>query len=439
MHEPVEVLKVFCWGQYVGALALDQNTRYYAFEYNPDFQKLGIELAPLALPSLQSGPQIFTQLSTETYYRLPPFIADSLPDDYGNSLINAWMANRGISKATFSPLDRLAYVGSRGMGALEYVPALEIAGRSKKPTALEMNELVSEARRAVNVDLMKDSALDVESELAQLIQVGTSAGGARAKAVVGFNPQTNEFVSGQFGVPKGFEHWIIKFDVFSDKPGEFGDSQEYGRIEYAYYLMARDCGIAMETSRLYEAAGRTHFMTKRFDRGENNERHHVQTLCAMAQLDYNYLRVHDYAQLFQTAVSLGLPLEAHDELFRRMVFNVALSNKDDHTKNHAFRLKRGGTWELTPAYDITYAHGVTSDSWTIQHILGVGGVFIDISRKDVTALAGRFHVRNSEAILATVLDVADNWSEYAAKAGLATSEKDRIAQDIARCCAQLKA
>jgi len=230
-------------------LALDQRTDYYAFEYHPSFQDLGIELFPLALPIHESGQHVFTNLSEKTYYRLPPFIADSLPDDFGNSLINAWMAGRGIVQRAITPLDRLAYIGSRGMGALEFVPSIEGAA-SSQPSALEMSELVVQARQAVEARLVRDEAGGAESELAQLIQVGTSAGGARAKAVVGFNPKKEEFVSGQFEVPEGFEHWIIKFDVPSTALDNLGSSEEYGRIEYAYYLMARDCGIVMEESRL---------------------------------------------------------------------------------------------------------------------------------------------------------------------------------------------
>ncbi|MCL2403486.1 MAG: type II toxin-antitoxin system HipA family toxin [Coriobacteriia bacterium] len=437
MHQTVESLKVYCWGRYVGALALDQRTGYYAFEYNPDFQTSGIELAPLALPLSDLGPQIFSHLPEKTYYRLPPFIADSLPDNFGNSIINAYMANRGIASSDLSPLDRLAYIGSRGMGALEFVPALQRQNGSAL-ASLDMGELVSEARRAVRANLNRDSTLDAESELAQLIQIGVSAGGARAKAVVGFDKRSEEFVSGQLDVPEGFEHWIIKFDVESSEPGNLGVSQEYGRIEYAYYLMASDCGIQMEESRLYEAAGRTHFMTKRFDRemsaGENI-RHHMQTLCALSQLDFNQRGTHDYSQLFMAAYELGLPLYAYDEIFLRMVLNVACSNKDDHTKNHSFRLKQGEAWELSPAYDITYAFG---SNWTAQHLMGVGGQFIDISREDVLALAQRYYVRSPETLLDVVLDVADNWSEYAGKAGLKTDEKDRIGKVIKHCSMLLR-
>jgi len=437
MYQTVESLQVYCWGKYVGALALDQRSGYYAFEYNPDFQNSGIELAPLTLPLHESGSHIFTHLSEATYYRLPPFIADLLPDNFGNSIINAYMASQGISPERITPLDRLAYVGSRGMGALEFVPALERSGNSQ-PTSLDMKELVDEARKAVKASLGKDNVLDAENELTQLIQIGASAGGARAKAVVGFNQQSEEFVSGQFNVPEGFDHWIIKFDVESTVPGSFGDSQKYGRIEYAYYLMARDCGIRMEESRLYEVGGRAHFMTKRFDREEGvgeSTRHHMQTLCAMSQLDFNQRGRHDYSQLFMAASQLGLPLRAHDEIFLRMIFNVACSNKDDHTKNHSFILKQGGAWELSPAYDITYAFG---SNWTAQHLMSVGGVFIDIKRDDVLALAQRYLVQSPEVLLEAVLDTSDNWSEYATKAGLLASEKDRIGKVIAHCSSLLR-
>ncbi|MCL2882409.1 MAG: type II toxin-antitoxin system HipA family toxin [Coriobacteriia bacterium] len=437
MYKPVNIIKVYCWGEYVGALALDQGSGYYAFEYDPRFRARGVELAPLALPLREPEQQVFTHLPEKTYYRLPPFIADSLPDNFGNSLVNAWMATQGIAPGAITALDRLAYTGSRGMGALEYVPAIREVNKAR-PNALEMNELVNEARRAVEVGLATRDAHESDTYLAQLIGVGTSAGGARAKAVVGFDPLTEKFVSGQFDVPPGYQHWIIKFDVSSTTPGDLGGSREYGRIEYAYYLMARDCGITMEQSRLYEAGGRAHFMTRRFDRGEHNERHHIQTLCAMAQLDFNQLHTHDYAQLFMTAAELNLPLATHDEIFRRMAFNVACANNDDHTKNHSFRLKRNSIWELSPAYDITHAHGVDPDSWTRQHSIGVGGVFSDITREDVLALAQRYSVRNPKGLLDSVLAIVDNWAQYARESGLSAYEKDRVGSDIRHCSALLR-
>ena len=430
VYRPVNAIEVRCWGKRVGALALDPAGGYYAFEYYPEFRKSGIELAPLLLSLDKSGIAVFPNLPERTYHRLPPFVADSLPDDFGNSLINAWMAKNSISRSSFSVLDRLAYIGKRGMGALEYHPAIS-RERSSKATAIEMNELVSAARKAVTVNLREAKPDDVDAELAQLIEVGTSAGGARAKAIVGWNPQDESFLSGQFDIPDGYEHWIIKFDT--ENSGSIEATRQYGRIEYAYYLMACACEIEMSPSRLYEIGGKAHFMTKRFDRGENNLRHHVQTLCAMKGMDYNTLRVHDYAQLFDTVYELNLGHDAQDELFRRMVFNVAFSNNDDHTKNHSFLLREGEEWKLSPAYDVTHARNSMSDAWTKSHIMGVGGVFSDITRDDILRMSEPYPIRNPEQIIDKVVSVAKSWPEFARKAGLAPHATDRVGKDITAC------
>jgi len=427
MFQTVEQIEVRCWDKRVGAIALDPHNGYYAFEYDPEFQKTGIELAPLATPLNSEGAQIYTDLPAKTYYRLPAFVADSLPDDFGNSLVDAWMARQGIRRGQITPLDRLAYVGKRGMGALEYRPILH--KENEKPSILEVAELVEAARKVVSVGFRQGSDDYLDSELSQLISVGTSAGGARAKAVVGYNMQTEQFISGQFDVPEEYEHWLIKFDVSPAQ--DLGKAREYGRIEYAYYLMANQSGISIEESRLYEKAGRAHFMTRRFDRGADNIRHHVQTLCAMASMDYNTLRVHDYSQIFMTALELKLPFEARDEIFRRMVFNVAMCNRDDHTKNHGFLLKKGGAWQLAPAYDITHARGQGTGAWTTQHIMGVDGVFDDITRADILRVGRKFHVMDPERIIDRILEVASRWHEFAEKAGLSKGERDRVGKDIA--------
>ena len=428
MFQAVNQLEVRCWGKRVGAVALDPRYGYYAFEYDSDFQRTGIQLAPLATPLDAQGVQVYVDLPEKTYYRLPAFIADSLPDAFGNTLVDAWMQRLGVQRNQITPLDRLAYVGKRGMGALEYRPILH--GESVRPSVLEVSDLVEAARKAVSAEFADGSLDYLDSELAQLISVGTSAGGARAKAVVGYEPQTEEFISGQFEVPKNYEHWLIKFDVSDAK--NLGKSQEYGRIEYAYYLMARACGITMEESRLYEKAGRAHFMTRRFDRGENNVRHHVQTLCAMASMDYNALRVHDYSQIFMTAQALDLPFESMDEIFRRMVFNVAMCNRDDHTKNHGFILRQGDPWRLAPAYDVTHARGEGTGAWTTKHIMGVDGVFDDITRSDVLRVGKRYHVKDKDGIIDCIVEVASKWNEFADQAGLSPAERERVGADIAR-------
>lgn len=432
--EGVNSIKVSCWGYDVGALALNPADNFYAFSYYPAFKKTGIELSPLQLPLNTQGPRTFPNLPEKTYFRLPSFIADSLPDAFGNSLIDAWMEQNHIKGSFFSPLDRLAYVGTRAMGALEYRPAIR-KGRRAKSTVIQLGDLVSAARKAVRVDLTHARPEEVDAELAQLIEVGTSAGGARAKAVVGFDPRTHQFVSGQFDVPEGFEHWLIKFDTA--QPGS-SSAREYGRIEYAYYLMARACDIAMSPSQIYEAGGRCHFMTRRFDRGKNGERHHTQTLCAMRGLDYNAVRAHDYSQMFSTIRDLELPPESYDEAFKRMVFNVACSNNDDHSKNHSFILKQGGVWDLAPAYDMTYAHNPASSAWTKFHIMGVGGAFESITKEDILRVSEHYPIKSDRILIKDIVDVAESWPEFAREAELSTKEIDRIGNSIVKCCELLK-
>lgn len=423
---PVSVIDVMCWGRKVGALAFDPSSGYYAFEYYPEFQRSGIELAPLTLPSSTLRPVVFTALPERTYYRLPAFVADSLPDAFGNALIDAWMADQGVSRDEVTVLDRLAYMGKRGMGALEFQPAAVVDGQV--PSALEMRSLVEASRRALAVNPAGEATLESRRELDQLISVGSSAGGARAKAVVGWNPDTGEFVSGQFDVPEGFEHWILKFDL--DRPGV--PPRQYGRIEYAYYLMARECGITMSESRLQEAAGGFHFMTRRFDRLDG-EKAHMQTLCAMGELDFNQTGTFSSAQLFEVVQRLGLGYGAVDEVFMRLAFDVCLANNDDHTKNWSFLLREGGDWELAPAYDLTYAFSSRS-AWTAQHFLSVNGKFRDIDRDDLLAVAERFNVSDPQDRIDKVVDVASRWPEFAKKAGISESRAGEVAAGIDQCC-----
>ena len=338
-YKTVNAVEVRAWGQRVGAVALDPKLEFYAFEYDPSFVRTGIELAPRAMPLADaSAPFIFPSLPELTFKRLPAMLADALPDDFGNSLIDAWMASKGISASEVTALDRLAYMGKRGIGALEFRPT---RGPKTQPTALDMQSLVEEARRAIRGQLDSDDL--AMSALQQIIQVGTSAGGARAKAAVAWNRNTDELHAGQFDVASGFEHWILKFDGLG-KDKELGSPQGYGRIEYAYYLMADAAKIDMAESRLFEEHGRAHFMTKRFDR-DGNKKHHLQSLCAIAHLDYKQKATHDYNQFFQTIDALKLGPKAMEQGFRRVAFNVMAKNCDDHTKNISFLLPEGGAWQ----------------------------------------------------------------------------------------------
>jgi serine/threonine-protein kinase HipA len=425
--KPVDVIEVLIWGKRVGAATADPALGCYAFEYEPSWKRQGIELAPLTMP-LSDRRQTFTfpTLPKPTYFGLPSMLADALPDDFGNALIDAWMATKGVEKSAVTILDRLAYMGKRGMGALEFRPARGSHTESSVP--IEMKQLVEEARRLVQGSFAVD--LEAKAALANIIKVGTSAGGARAKAVIAWNPKTDEVRSGQFDIAPGFEHWLLKFDgVGKDK--ELGTGEGYGRIEYACFLMANEAGIIMSPCRLLEENGRAHFMTKRFDREDirgESRKLHVQTLCAMNHLDFRQRGTHAYEQLFMTIGKLGLDDEAKNQTFRRMAFNVMARNCDDHTKNFGFRLSHSQSWELAPAYDVTHAYNPKGE-WTYQHLMSVNGKFQDITRGDLLEVADRFGVRKPQDALADVRAAMDNWSSFAADAGIPSSLTDRVAKD----------
>jgi len=359
----------------------------------------------------------------ESFKRLPGLLADALPDDFGNGLIDAWMATHGVDKNEITALDRLAYMGKRGLGALEFRPSKGAAKESAKP--LEMKSLVETARQVVQGDFGDDR--HALAALANIIKVGTSAGGARAKAVIAWQPATFEIRSGQFEVAPGFEHWLLKFDGVG-KDFELGTSADYGRIEYAYHRMATAAGIVMSPCRLLEENGRAHFMTRRFDR-EGNTKHHIQSLCAMAHLDYKQRATHAYEQYFIVISELRLGDEALGQAFRRMAFNVMGRNCDDHTKNFSFRLRQGGQWELAPAYDVTHAHNPHGE-WTSQHLMSANGRFDEIGRADLLKVADRFSVPRAEAILGEVRDAVGNWSAFAREANLGPATVDKVARDF---------
>jgi serine/threonine-protein kinase HipA len=421
MYKQIEIVEVWAWDRLVGAVALDPKLGFYAFEYAPAFIASGIELSPLAMPLKQARqPFIFPALPEITYRRLPAMLADALPDDFGNSLVDAWMANQGVAVGDISSLDRLAYMGKRGMGALEFHPVRGPAGG--RASAIMLSELVETARRAVHGEFDDDP--HAAAALKQLISVGTSAGGARAKAAIAWNPNSNEILAGQFDVAPGFEHWLLKFDGMG-KDNELGESQGYGRIEYAYYLMAKAAGIKMQPCRLLEEGGRAHFMTKRFDR-IGNVKLHTQSLCGMAQLDYRAKGVHDYSQWLSVIGQLGMNHDALAQAFRRIAFNVMAKNCDDHTKNFSFILRDQKNWELAPAYDLTFAYNPRGE-WTYQHLMSVNGKFDGIERHDFMTLADRFQVGAASRLLAEVKGAVAQWPDFARQAALSPGQIERIA------------
>lgn len=421
----VDVVEVKCWGTRVGAIALDQRSGFYAFEYERAWMDTGVELAPTTMPARGTTRTfVFPTLAPLTFHRLPSLVADSLPDDFGNALTTAYLANEGVATNQITALDRLAYLGTRGVGALEYHPLR--GPRTRKSTAIELSELVLAARSALSGKTLEEK--DITDAIAHLITVGTSAGGARAKAVVSLNPTTGELRSGQVPADPGFEQWLLKLDgVGGDQ--DLGTSAHYGRVEYGYHLMARAAGITMMPCRLLEESGRAHFMTRRFDRPDGGEKVHVQTLCALASLDFRQIGAHDYGQLFLLLDELDLGHKSRTEVFRRMVFNVAAANCDDHTKNFSFVLTHGGNWDLSPAYDVTHAYAPHS-VWTRQHLLAVNGKSTDITRADVLEVGDRFGVPGMAGILAQVLDAVDQWSTFSDLAGVPESISSQIELDI---------
>jgi len=425
-YEPVDVIEVRCWDRTVGAVALDPRTGFYAFEYAAAWRRQRRELAPTTMPlDGRTDSFIFPGLGTDTYHRLPAMLADSLPDAFGNALTTAYLASQGVASDRITALDRLAYLGKRGIGALEFRPAR--GPRTTKATALVLSELVIAARRTLSGELRDEAS--ITAALSRLIAVGTSAGWARAKAVVALNPLTGELRSGQVDADPGFEHWLLKLDgVGGDN--DLGTSKDFGRIEYAYSRMARAAGITMTECRLLEEGGRAHFMTRRFDRDGNGGKVHVQSLCAMAHLDFRLIGAHDYAQLLELVDRLGLGPEARAEAFRRIVFNVAAANCDDHTKNVSFLLREQGDWELSPAYDVTHAHAPTS-KWTRQHLMSVNGRTIGIDLEDIRAVTQRFSIPGASHVIAEVLSAVDRWPEFGSEAGVAPDVISRVADDIA--------
>jgi len=431
-YQPVDVIEVFAWGRRVGAVALDPSTNVYAFEYTPEWIAGGVELAPLHMP-LRSGAFEFPELSRETFLGLPAMLADALPDTFGNAVVDAWMAEQGISRDRITALDRLAYAADRAMGALEFRPPMRAA--TGEPTAVVLADLIVAARRVVRGELSgADAAHDA---LAQLVTVGTSAGGARAKAVLAFNPTTWQVRSAVGDLPEGFEHWLIKLDGVSGSTGldghgdRLGESAPYGRIEYAYHLMATGAGVEMTDCRLLAEGPRRHFMTRRFDRATDGQRSHLMSLCAMAHLDFNLVGVHSYDQYLDTVRRLGLGPSELAQAYRRMVFNVVAVNRDDHTKNFAFLRPELGEWRLAPAFDVTHAYRPDSP-WTSKHLMSVNGRFDEVSLADLHEVAERHDVPGYRRIVREVVDAVAEWTQYAARAELDTAVTAEIADDMER-------
>ena len=418
------------WGKEVGAVAWDERTRLAAFEYTPAFKRLGWELSPLKMPltpeqKIYSFPDILKVKDSgyDTFKGLPGLLADMLPDRYGSDLINLWLAQQGRPENSMNPVEMLCFIGQRGMGALEFEPA--ILKQNVNTFSVEVDSLVEIAGKMLSKKeaFMTNLKSDEEKAVREILKIGTSAGGARPKAVIAYNERTGEIRSGQTRAPEGFQHWLIKLDGVSGM--QFGATHGYGRVEYAYYLMAKDCGIEMTPCRLLEENGRAHFMTKRFDREGSYTKHHLQTFCAIKHYDYNRVTSYSYEQLFQTMRELRLTYAEAEQMFRRMVFNVLARNCDDHTKNFSFILKQDGRWELAPAYDICHAYRPGSD-WVNQHALSICGRRDNITRENLMTIGASIRSKKSKEIIDEINERVQNWSYYAAEAGVDKEKRDAI-------------
>ena len=399
---------VYLWGQHAATVAWDENYQAGSFEYTPGFATGSLDLSPLMMPVRQRQVYQFPSLSHDTFIGLPGLLADALPDAFGKALLDRWLASVGRTFA--NPVERLCYQGKRSMGALEFVPAQD--NYLEQGTKLEIDSLVEVAREVLDEKKKLDVNINENTKeaIANIIRVGTSAGGQRAKAVIAYNEATGEVRSGQIDVPDGFSHWLLKLDGVTN--AELGDPKHYGQIEYVYYLMARAAGINMSECRLLEENGRAHFMTRRFDRQDGNEKVHMQTLCGIAHYDYKMLHAYSYEQTFQVMRRLRLPYSQAEEMYRRMVFNVIARNQDDHTKNISFLMDKRGKWSLSPAYDMSWSYN-PNGAWTSMHQMSINNKWDDITREDLMALAKNVNIKQPGEIIEQVKDGVAQWPRLA--------------------------
>ena len=417
----VDVAKVRLFGMDMGAFRWDESYNVARFEYDKDFVAKGIEPSPIMMPVQQGRVYSFGNLNRDTFNGLPGMLADSLPDTYGRALFDQWLALTG--RTSGNPVETLCFLGQRCMGALEFEPATGPA--SDGNMKFEIDSLVDVAREALSKKKGFGVNLDTDRKaaIAEILRLGTSAGGQRAKAIIAYNKDTGEVRSGQITAPEGFDYYLIKLDGVSAEAG-FKETENYGRLEYSFSELVKRCGIDMTECSLIEENGRAHFLTKRFDR-ENGKKVHMQTLCGIAHYDFKLQRGYSYEQAFNVMRRLRLPYSEAQEMFRRMVFNVVLRNQDDHTKNISFLMDSDGKWRLSPAYDMGFAYNPTG-AWTKTHQMSINGKFDNLTRKDLMECAAVNNIKNASEIIDHTCDVASGWPILAKECGVPQSMIDSI-------------
>jgi serine/threonine-protein kinase HipA len=432
----VDYAYVNIWGTQAGVVTWDADRQLASFQYETKFLAKKWDLSPILMPIsngsiVYSFPELLPGKDDQhdAFNGLPGLLADALPDKYGNRLIERWLAQHGRPPNSMNPVEKLCFIGSRGMGALEFEPAQQKA--NKNSFYVEIDSLVDVAKKM----LAEREGFDVQlsgdelQAMNEIFKIGTSAGGARPKAVIAYNPKTKGVRSGQARAPKGFEHWLIKLDGVDG--AQFGESSGWGRVEYAYYLMAGDCGIDMMDCQLLEENNRAHFMTRRYDREGPDIKHHVQSLCGLQHFDFNDMYSYSYEQVFQTMRMLRLTYPEAEEMFRRMVFNVVATNYDDHTKNFAFRMKQGERWELAPAYDVCYANDPTNQ-WVNRQTLSINGKNENITSDDLMTIAKANSVKNGGHIIERIVEVVNNWNKYAQEVEVRKDLREWIGGNLAK-------
>jgi serine/threonine-protein kinase HipA len=426
--DSVAQIKIF--NKKVGAVAYDQAKGIALFEFEDSFLKTSLDLSPIKMPIKNAKGKIFSfaELSrSNTFKGMPGLLADVLPDKYGNALINNWLLKNGRPTGSLDPVETLCFIGKRGMGALEFNPVNPPT--TNNSTKIEIGSMVHIAQDILSERKSFTTNLSAEEEkaMADILKIGTSAGGARAKAIIAYNPLTKEVKSGQTDAPAGFSHWLIKFDGVDDE--QFGASNGYGRVEMAYHKMATDCGIEMMECKLFEENNRAHFMTRRFDRPTENTKLHVQTFCAMQHYDFNDVGLYSYEQLFETMRILNLPYPQHEQLYRRMLLNVMGRNCDDHTKNFAFIMNENGVWKLSPAYNVCHAYRPASP-WVSKESLSVNGKREHITKDDLLAVAKSLSIKKATQMISQVSETISHWEDYADEQKVPATLRDTIKETL---------
>lgn len=404
----VDIAKVNLYGQQMGSVRWDERRQAAAFEYSDNFIGKGLEPSPVLMPVRQGRTYSFGDIGRETFKGLPGLLADSLPDTYGRALFDRWLALTG--RQSGNAVETLCFLGKRCMGALEFEPAMDLPYGND--VRIELDSLVEVASEALaeKEEFGANLEEDKKAAIAEIVRLGTSAGGQRAKAIIAYNKETGEVRSGQIEAPQGFDYYLIKLDGVTAEAG-FRETQNFGRLEYSFSRLVRECGIEMSDCSLIEENGRAHFLTKRFDRIDG-DKVHMQTLCGIAHYDYRMPRSYSYEQAFNIMRALRLSYSEAQEMFRRMVFNVVVRNQDDHTKNISFLMDKTGKWRLSPAYDMGFAYN-PKGGWTSQHQMSINGKFDEITRHDLLEFAHQNNIKDAAEIVEGVVDAASRWPEIA--------------------------